>query len=39
MIYRHSKDLIIFRARRCKDFDGIPNGALVRDLSGVIGMM
>lgn len=39
IVYRRSKDLIIFWVRRCKGFDGIPSGALVMDWSSVIGMM
>lgn len=31
MMYRRSMDLIIFWAKRCKGFDGLPNGTLVRD--------
>lgn len=36
-VYRWAKDLIIFWARRCKGYEGLPQGALVWDWSNTIG--
>lgn len=38
LVYRRSKDLIIFWARRCKGYEGLPSGSLVRDWANSIEM-
>lgn len=36
-VFMRAKDFIVFWARRCNDFDGIPNGDLVRNWDSYIG--
>lgn len=37
-VYRRTKDLILFWARGCKGYEGLPNGALVRNWDITIGV-
>lgn len=36
--YRWSKDMLLFWARICKGYEGLPNGALVRNWDSTIGV-
>lgn len=36
--YRRAKDMLLFWVRRCKDYEGLPNGALVRNWNSTIGV-
>lgn len=38
-VYRRVKDMIIFWIRRCKGYEGLPSGSLVRDWQNSIGIM
>lgn len=37
-VYRRAKDLVIFWARRCKGYEGVPNGDLLHNWERVIGI-
>lgn len=38
IVYRRSKDLIIFWAKRFKGYEGLPSGSLLQDWSMSIGV-
>lgn len=37
-VYRRAKELILFWARWCKSYEGIPNGALLRHWDRIVGV-
>lgn len=38
-VVRRAKELVVFWARRCKGFEGVPNGDLLRHWDSAIGKM